>query len=395
MKHFLLTTIAAVVLVGTAFADPIHDAARDGDLAGVQAELDKGVDVNALTKYGSSAMHAAAQYGHKDVVELLITKGANVNAKSEGGATPLHNATWNGHMEIVELLISKGADVNAKTPNGSTPLHDAANKEVAELLISSGADVNAKDTFGKTTLDWVSIIIYAPEPSEDKAARKETATLLREHGGKHGTIHGAAAGGDVEAVKEFLAAGVDADATSELFEQTPLHFAAFHGHKEIAELLIANGADVNATDDVMEKTPLHIAVEEGHKEIVELLIGAGANVNAPLDDLFIDGYSTPLDRAIELEHPEIADLLRKHGGMTEWELSNRFKLQPPLVRSFDKRFSFSFDTEEGKVYEVQNSLNLVNWKAIKTYNGTGRSKWFHSETDDGSQKNFYRVRVVE
>ena len=47
MKHLLLTTIAAVLLVGTVFADPIHDAARNGDLAGVQAELDKGVDVNA------------------------------------------------------------------------------------------------------------------------------------------------------------------------------------------------------------------------------------------------------------------------------------------------------------------------------------------------------------
>ena len=47
MKHLLITTIAAVLLVGTAFADPIHDAARNGNVAGVQAELDKGVDVNA------------------------------------------------------------------------------------------------------------------------------------------------------------------------------------------------------------------------------------------------------------------------------------------------------------------------------------------------------------
>ena len=47
MKHLLLTTIAAVVLVGTAFADSIHDAARDGDIAGVQAQLDAGANVNA------------------------------------------------------------------------------------------------------------------------------------------------------------------------------------------------------------------------------------------------------------------------------------------------------------------------------------------------------------
>ena len=47
MKHILIITIAAVLLVGTAFADPVHDAASTGDLARVQAELDKGVDVNA------------------------------------------------------------------------------------------------------------------------------------------------------------------------------------------------------------------------------------------------------------------------------------------------------------------------------------------------------------
>ena len=43
MKH-LLITIAALVLVGTAFADPINYAAKSGDIASVQAELDNGVD---------------------------------------------------------------------------------------------------------------------------------------------------------------------------------------------------------------------------------------------------------------------------------------------------------------------------------------------------------------
>ncbi|MCS5610853.1 MAG: hypothetical protein NZ961_10585 [Candidatus Poribacteria bacterium] len=43
MKHLLLTTIAAVLVVGTAFADAVHNAAWGGDLAGVQAELNKGV----------------------------------------------------------------------------------------------------------------------------------------------------------------------------------------------------------------------------------------------------------------------------------------------------------------------------------------------------------------
>ena len=56
MKHLLLTTIAAVLLVTTAFADPIHDAAKTGDLAGVQAELDKRADVNARNEDGKTRL---------------------------------------------------------------------------------------------------------------------------------------------------------------------------------------------------------------------------------------------------------------------------------------------------------------------------------------------------
>ena len=136
MKHLLLTTIAAVLLVGTAFADPIHDAAEDGDLAGVQAELDKGVDVNAKDENdeaGWTPLHRAAQKGHKEITELLIANGADVNAEEEDGWTPLHYAALNGHKEIAELLIAKGADVNAKDVDGVTPLDVAINDDVAEI----------------------------------------------------------------------------------------------------------------------------------------------------------------------------------------------------------------------------------------------------------------------
>ena len=175
-----------------------------------------------------------------------------------------------------------------------------------------------------------------------------------------------------------------------------MHYAARWGHKEIAELLIQNGADVNVKDDWSEQTPLHKAARWGHKEVAELLIAEGADVNAKDYEPFSDKENTPLDWATHPDNPdasaELADLLRKHGGQ---KLSEFMILHSPLLRSFDKRFSFSFDTKEGKVYEVQDSLNLVNWKAIKTYNGTGRLKWFHAETDHGSPKNFYRVNVVE
>ena len=70
-KHLLLTTIAAAVLVGTAFAGPIHDAAKNGDLAGVQAELDKGADVNAKNENGGTPLLYATLSGHREIDERL------------------------------------------------------------------------------------------------------------------------------------------------------------------------------------------------------------------------------------------------------------------------------------------------------------------------------------
>jgi len=57
MKHLLLTTIAAVVLVGTALADPIHDAVVEGDIEVVKGHLNSGVDVNVKNEKGWTPLH--------------------------------------------------------------------------------------------------------------------------------------------------------------------------------------------------------------------------------------------------------------------------------------------------------------------------------------------------
>ena len=85
-------------------------------------------------------------------------------------------------------------------------------------------------------------------------------------------------------------------------------------------------------------------------------------------------------------------LLRKHGGKTGAELA-QLALMPRLVQH--GRFAFSFDAKEGKVYEVQDSFDLLNWEVIKTYTGTGDSVRFDEERDHDPPKWFYRVRVVE
>ena len=131
------------------------------------------------------------------------------------------------------------------------------------------------------------------------------------------SLHLAAEEGDIEAVKEHLAAGTDKNVRAGKWGDTPLHRAAFWGYTEIVELLINNEVDVNAKDDY-GCTPLHDAAEYSHLEITEMLIGRGPDMNA-LDN----NGDTPLD----LASGKIASLLRKHGGKTAEELKAEGKLK--------------------------------------------------------------------
>ena len=67
--------------------------------------------------------------------------------------------------------------------------------------------------------------------------------------------------GNIEAVKQHIAAGTDVNVKGGFLDVTPLHYAAIKGHKEIAELLIAADADMNAKDNYGDygKTPLDYA----------------------------------------------------------------------------------------------------------------------------------------
>ena len=83
-------------------------------------------------------------------------------------------ATATGNVKAIKKAIANGADVNVKAVGGGTLLFIAAHegyREVAELLIAEGADVNETNDSGETPLNW---------------AKKETADLLRTHGGKTG-----------------------------------------------------------------------------------------------------------------------------------------------------------------------------------------------------------------
>jgi ankyrin repeat protein len=112
MKHLLLTTIAAVVLVGCGCKPAwlsIFNAADQGNIEAVKKHLADGADVNGKDPGGYTPLHWAAWGGHTEVAELLIAKGAEVNAMSyEFAATPLDLADIHDYVEVKKLLVKHG-----------------------------------------------------------------------------------------------------------------------------------------------------------------------------------------------------------------------------------------------------------------------------------------------
>lgn len=88
--------------------DQLWEAARKGDAAAVTALLDKGADVNAKFRYGTTALFKAAERGNTEVVKVLLARGADVEVKDTFyGATAMTWALQNDHDEIVRAILEK------------------------------------------------------------------------------------------------------------------------------------------------------------------------------------------------------------------------------------------------------------------------------------------------
>ena len=120
MKHLLLTTIAAVVLVGCATTESpepqtakapdisLFEAADRGNIEAVKQHIAAGTDVNAKDVRGWTPLLYAAQEGHNQVVELLIENGADMNQWEKGGETPLDLTNLHPETETADLLRKHG-----------------------------------------------------------------------------------------------------------------------------------------------------------------------------------------------------------------------------------------------------------------------------------------------
>lgn len=83
---------------------PLIVAAQSGELGVVGFCCGRGVNVNAVNKFGFTALHYAAAKGFGQQIHLLLAAGADASIKDHQGLTPLQLATKKGKMEGITLL---------------------------------------------------------------------------------------------------------------------------------------------------------------------------------------------------------------------------------------------------------------------------------------------------
>jgi hypothetical protein len=131
-------------------------AAWEGNIRLMALFVERGADVDHVSRFGEQALQLAAWRGHLEAVRWLLDRGAKVNRDGKQWSA-LHYAAFAGHADIAKLLIERGADLNARTPNDSTALMMTAregHEAVARQLVEAGADTRPKNDWGDSALTW-------------------------------------------------------------------------------------------------------------------------------------------------------------------------------------------------------------------------------------------------
>ena len=78
--------------------------------------LERGADVNAKSKSGTTALMVAATHNNSPMIGLLIESGADAGAKNNRGKTAAGVAELNGHAEAAQAIRVLSAAKSASAP---------------------------------------------------------------------------------------------------------------------------------------------------------------------------------------------------------------------------------------------------------------------------------------
>ena len=131
-------------------------AAAEGATDPLRRMLDDTPDLlDARDAEGRTALWLACREAQEETVQLLVERGADVNAADRGGSTPLHAVALFDRAAVVEQLLREAPPGGPAAIGLVTPLVPNADKRrgtIAAFLLAHGARVNAANSLGFTPL---------------------------------------------------------------------------------------------------------------------------------------------------------------------------------------------------------------------------------------------------
>jgi len=148
--------------------DDFFKAIKQADAPAVKLFLQSGINPNARTKQGETAMTFAAALADVPTIKHLAEK-ADLNERDALGNTPLFAAIKKPRDEIFEYLLEKGADpnsdgnaVNAKNQSVLYVATIRRKSDFIKKLLEKGADPNRADDAGALPISEL-ILGYQPD----------------------------------------------------------------------------------------------------------------------------------------------------------------------------------------------------------------------------------------
>jgi len=298
------------------FLFPLQAAVQRGNAAICNMLLQKGAK---LDQPGVPLLHIAVGEWKTETrpaeqmlstIRLLLQQGVNVNAVSDEGRTALYLACTSQQLEVVQILLEAGADVN-HTSKKHYPLIAACgtrNVEIINLLVSAGADVTCSNSSKETCLH---VLI---NPSSSVTDSQKHSVCVSEIDAV------------ISVMKSLLEAGADVNAISSQ-EETVLYRASKAGQYDIVRMLLNANAE---TKGLSGRRSLCAACSGGYTEIVDLLLQHGADSSASSissrDELH-NSSSLAICCAVKKGYANIVKLLLEHGAeVNEKDQSGRSAL---------------------------------------------------------------------
>ena len=149
----------------------IHGSVISNDVEMLKDLLSSGININVKDESGNTPL----DYANDKMRKFLSNHGAKTSNELKLNESKLTASARDGNIQKVRSYLTIGVDVNSIDEDGHSMLHWNIKPEIIELLIASGADINIISKHGRTALDFANM-----------RKHKETADLLRKHGGKTG-----------------------------------------------------------------------------------------------------------------------------------------------------------------------------------------------------------------